>query len=69
MNVCQKNAVDLASVVSLHVFMLLLAVFNGEMFVYTEWKVTAGAVGRPDRDCRVSEYTVLGSVDGLVPVP
>ena len=50
-------------------FMLLLAVFNGELFVYIEWKVTAGVVRRPDCDCRVSEYTVLGSVDGLVPVP
>ena len=36
--------------------------FNGELFVYTEWKVTSGVVRRPICDGRVQEYTVTSSV-------
>ena len=43
MIVCQYNAVDLPSLVSLRMFMLLLAVFNGELFVYS------GVLRRPPR--------------------
>ena len=51
-------------------FMLLLAVFNWELFVNTKWKVTAGVVRWPDCDCRVSEYTVYSAaLNRLVPVP
>ena len=67
MNVCQLNAEDLPSLVSLRVFMLLPAVYKGELFVNTKWKVTRQLAWFGDRIaiavCR------LGSVDGLVPVP